>query len=146
MANYYTNLAFSFTAPPSQAANLEALVGLDFDVDDTEVPEFLAGQFTDMEALAHAIFSDPDYPFFSADFDVEADGTVRVTAWEAPDVDAIAKAIQLTCSRALPVGFQWANSCDKHRDDAFSGGWCAIHADQIIYGSTHQELQKALAT
>jgi hypothetical protein len=149
MANYYTHLCFAFDADPADAARLKALVDHDWDSSDEFEGPLLAGMFPEgKDEAAKKIFNDADFPYFSADFDIDTDtGRIMVTGEESPDLEAIANAIQIACRDSLktkPVGFEWASVCDKMRLDSFSGGWCAIFHDRQEWENTSTALAAAL--
>lgn len=151
MANYYTNIAFDLRVTPAEADRLRLIFGADFESEDWFSPELEKLFGTDREgAIKRLEFRDHDYPYFSVDVDVEPqpadDGKVRVmvTAYEGPDLEALANALQLVLDETLPVGFEWSNHCDRHRPGAFGGGWCAVFKDRIEWEQTGTRLEMAL--
>jgi len=162
MADYWTQGSFAFRCTQSERALLSeafaAAQQLTSETDAGEPSEALLAAFPPTESGAHwsgfrAVFPDPDFPHFGASFiprDAPEDpAQVEVAIFGDLDFqpEAIASVIQRCCSAALaaaPIGFEWADSCSRPRVDAFGGGWCAIRADRIEFGSTGEALSRAL--
>lgn len=131
MANYYTHFCFQFpeTTPDAELEKLDWLLNLDYD----------DPQYAD---VALTLFGDEEYsPYF--DVELDEDNTLTDASGYA-EITPIARAIQMACPSVLPFGFTWADTCDKRRVEAFSGGWVAIFADRIEIEYASTALQAAL--
>ena len=150
MADYYTKLSFTFDVSATEGNYLASALAHEWDDEDLAIDPSLAPVFTNRQQFIELIFADQhDDPYFNLDeFSVE-NGVAWIAACECPNIEAIATLIQHICRESLkarPIGFEWANDCNKLRADAFGGGWCLIEADSIEWGSTSQALRSALAS
>ena len=123
MANYYTHLAFDIPATSANAERFskaieEAAVGAGNARDEDEKLEGIACRF-DGDSGTLAIF--------------DSDG--------APNLWALATALQRLFPEKLPLGFVYSCSCDKPRSDGFGGGLFAVGSDSIV----HRDLGVLLA-
>lgn len=122
MANYYTNLAFDLVADAHDAERFNRAIeeaGIaDADTNDDDRLDGIGCRF-DTETGTLAIF--------------DSDG--------APNLWALAKALQRLLPARLPIGFVYSCSCDKPRPDGFGGGLFAIGAETIV----HRDLGELLA-
>lgn len=123
MANYYNHLAFDLAADAGDAerfnrAIAEAGIADAATGDDDEQLDGIGCRF-DIETGTLAIF--------------DSDG--------APNLWALAKALQRLFPARLPIGFVYSCSCDKPRADGFGGGLFAIGAETIV----HRDLGELLA-
>ena len=114
MANYYTHLAFEIPATSADAwrfskAIEDAAVGTGDAGDEDERLEGIACRF-DQDSDTLAIF--------------DSDG--------APNLWALATALQRLFHEKLPLGFIYSSSCDKPRSDGFGGGLFAVGSDSIV--------------
>lgn len=162
MADYFTKASFAFTCSARETALIEEAFQL---ADDLQAgldsaapsPEFLAifpSVNADPFAGFRAIFADSEFPEFGAELETAsqphdaATCTVRIFSMGDFQPEPIAALIHRTCAPSLreaPVGFEWAMTCSRARLDGFGGGWCAIFADRIEFGSTGQSLATAIA-
>ena len=114
MANYYTHLAFEVSATSADAERFskaieEAAIDGGNASDEGESLEGVACRF-DQESGTLVIF-DPD---------------------GAPNLWALANALQRLFPEKLPLGFTYSCSCDKPRTDGFGGGLFAVGSEDIV--------------
>lgn len=163
MADSFIEASFAFTCTHSEMALLEEAfqASHDLTVDFTPAdpsPEFLAvfppKQDDDPWSGFRDIFDDPDFPGFGADIgganSIGAPHVCTVQIYGLTDFqpEPIAQLLHHCCQETLksgPIGFEWAATCSKARIGEFGGGWCAIFADRIEFGSTCRDLSAALA-
>ena len=127
MANYYTHLAFEIPATRADAERFgkaieEAAVGTGDADDEDESLEGIACRF-DQESGTLAIF--------------DSDG--------APDLWALATALQRLFPENLPLGFVYSCSCDKPRSDGFGGGLFAVGSESIVQRDLGELLAEEIA-
>ena len=126
MANYFTHLAFDLAADPSDAERFNRAIEeagiVDAATDDDDQLDGIGCRF-DTETGTLAIF--------------DSDG--------APNLRALAKALQRLLPARLPIGFVYSCSCDKPRPDGFGGGLFAIGAETIVHQDLGELLVEAIA-
>ena len=121
MANYYTHFAFDLVADAGDAERFNQAI----------------------EEAGIADAATDDYPLdgIRCRFDIET-GTLAIFDSDgAPNLRALAKALQRFLPARLPIGFVYSCSCDKPRPDGFGGGLFAIGAETIV----HRDLGELLA-
>ena len=125
MANYFTHLAFEIPATAEDAERFSQaiedaaiLVENSNGTDNEDELEGIACRF-DQKSGTLAIF--------------DTDG--------APNLWALAKALQSLFPEKLPLGFVYSCSCDKPRMDGFGGGLFAVGSESIV----HRDLGELLA-
>ena len=122
MANYYTHLAF------------------DLAVDARDSERF--SRAIEQAGVAGAATGDDDQLEGIACRSDEDSGTLAIFDSDgAPNLWALAKALQRLLPARLPIGFVYSCSCDKPRPDGFGGGLFAIGAETIV----HRDLGEPLA-
>ena len=162
MANSYVKAAFAVSFLPDEAFLIEqAFEAAELLADGIE-PEaatelydgfgaafaaaFPRGADDPFEAV-RALFDDPDYPIFGCELDVDQPGPDgRVKAWfggEQVAVDALPRLFHLAAPASLPIGFEFALTCDRLRADEFGGGFALATADGPIWGDTRRMLERA---
>ena len=127
MANYYTHLAFQIPATSADAERFskaieEAAVGTGEVGDEDERLEGIVCQF-DQDSGTLAIF--------------DSDG--------APNLWALATALQRLFPEKLPLGFVYSCSCDKPRSDGFGGGLFAVGSESIVQRDLGELLAEEIA-
>ena len=123
MANYFTHLAFDLAADAGDAERFNRAI--------------------DEAGIADAATGDDDDQLdgIGCRFDIET-GTLAIFDSDgAPNLRALAKALQRFLPARLPIGFVYSCSCDKPRPDGFGGGLFAIGAETIV----HRDLGELLA-
>ena len=123
MANYYTHLAFDLAADAGEAERFNGAI--------------------DEAGIADAATGDDDDQLdgIGCRFDIET-GTLAIFDSDgAPNLWALAKALQRLLPARLPIGFVYSCSCDKPQPDGFGGGLFAIGAETIV----HRDLGELLA-
>jgi len=164
MADSYVQGSFAFTCTHAELALIEEAFQASFELEagstpGEPTPEFLAAfpptEPDDPWSGFGAIFPDPDFPTFGAEFEGgnSPDRPEVSTAifYSTTDFqpDALSALIQHCCQNTLrdaPIGFEWACSCSKPRIGEFGGGACAIFADRIVFDNTAQMLQRAMTS
>ena len=113
MANYYTHCTFDLVADAHDAERFSRAIeqaGIaDAAIDDDDQLDGIECRF-DTATRRLAIF--------------DSDG--------APNLWALAKALQRLLPARLPIGFFYSCSCDKLRADGFGGGLFAIGVESIV--------------
>ena len=127
MANYYTHLAFEIPATSADAERFskaieEAAVGAGDAGDEDEGLDGVACRF-DRDSGTLAIF--------------DSDG--------APNLWALATALQRLFPEKLPLGFVYSCSCDKPRSDGFGGGLFAVGCETIVQRDIGELLAEEIA-
>ena len=127
MANYYTHFAFDLAADAGEAERFNQAIEEAGDAgattgDDDDQLDGIACRF-DKDSGTLAIF--------------DSDG--------APNLWALAKALQRILPARLPSGFVYSCSCDKPRSDGFGGGFFAIGAETIVHRELGELLAEAIA-
>lgn len=149
MANYNTSFSFMFTVPSKEAAEYaldiahvhnmrcEAMgddeIANELDVEIKDVPpcpkgmqEFIDGDERITDDIDKALVRNGAWEIIVCS---EDGGLNVVFAW----VQHIVQKYNLP-----PVGFEWANTCDKLRINSFSGGAAWITKDKIEHFGTSQ--------
>lgn len=138
MANYYTNVSFVMDVKTSenQARAVTILAHLEKFADDRDYS---------LPSELHELFKSMELEDFSGvPFNVSAEGATGL--WfhndEDFDVDKAVTFIQhlITTLDLPPVGFEWANDCDKARVGAFGGGAVFVTREEIRWTNTSQWL------
>jgi len=164
MANNYLYAAFAVSVTASEAqliANVEAAIdAIEQDLQgkarqeafDALGPEFAATfppTSDDPLSGLMPIFPDEDFPCLDADVTIEEgqDHTTRVVTFSGDQfgIEQVANLLFACAKSALPIGFEYAYTCDKLRNDEFGGGAVIITADGIDYHSTHAIVREALS-
>jgi hypothetical protein len=123
MANYCTHLAFEVTADAGEAERFNRVLeeagvaGAGIGEDDDQLDGVACRLDSETGRLAIC----------------DSDG--------APNLWALAKALQRLLPARMPFGFVYSCSCDKARCDGFGGGLFAIGAETIV----HRDLGELLA-
>lgn len=164
MANNYIHAAFAVTVTASEAqliAGVEAAI----EAIDQDLPGEARQEAYDNLGLAFAavfppigddpfsglmpIFPDEDVPCLDATIIIEDgpdDATKVVTfSGEQFGIEQIANLLFACAKSALPIGFEYAYTCDKLRNDEFGGGAVIIKTDGIAYHSTNAIVSNALS-
>lgn len=164
MANHYVKAAFAVSLMPAEALLIEqafeAAQRLCEGIGPDEAAALHAGfgaAFAaafppgqdDPFAAVRALFDDPDYSGFGCDLDVDQPGPDgRVKAWFGGDqvsVDALPRLFCRAAPASLPIGFQFAFTCDRLRTDEFGGGYALATAEGPSWGDTRSLLERAFA-
>jgi hypothetical protein len=164
MANNYIHAAFAVTITASEAeliaAAETAINAIEEDLqgeDRREAYEALGSAFADAFPPISddpfsgfmPIFPDKDFPCFDATITIEdgQDHTTRVVTFSGDQfgIEQVANLLFACAKSALPIGFEYAYTCDKLRNDEFGGGAVIIKADGIDYHSTHAIVSNALS-
>jgi hypothetical protein len=96
---------------------------------------FLLDAFEDIDLLDVGI---------TAIFD-ETDGKLWISDDEGrPNIDALARLLQIMLPEALPTAFDWSYDCSRPQPHAFGGGWCLITRGSIHFETTQGRLEQAL--
>lgn len=94
------------------------------------------------------IFPDEDFPYLDATITIEDghdDATTTVTfSGDQFGIEQVANLLFACAKSALPIGFEYAYTCDKLRNDEFGGGAVIIKPDGIDYHSTHTIVRDAI--
>lgn len=123
MANYYTHLAFELPADAGEAERFNRAL------EEAGVAGACIGE------------DDDQLDGIACRFDSETGRLAICDSDGAPNLWALAKALQRLLPARLPVGFVYSCSCDKARPDGFGGGLFAIGAELIV----HRDLAELLA-
>ncbi len=165
MANNYIHAAFAVTVTASEAALIAAAeTAIDAIEEDLQGegrreaykalgPEF-ANAFPPISDDPFSgfipIFPDKDFPCLDATITIEdgQDHTTKVVTFSGDQfgIEQVANLLFACAKSALPIGFEYAYTCDKLRNDEFGGGAVIIKADAINYHSTHAIVTNALST
>ena len=153
MANNYLQAAFAVTVTASEArliaAVQRAIRAIDSGVEGDEATAFVAdlgpefatafpGGDADPFAGVMMIFPDADFPCLDADTKI-----VSFTG-DQFGVEQVAHLLFACAKSALPLGFQYAYTCDRLRHDEFGGGAVVITQAGIRYHSTSDILRAGL--
>lgn len=162
MSETYVQGSFAFTCSHAEMALIEeAILAGDALMEGCEPadpsPEFLTAfppvATSDRWSGFRAIFSDPLHPSFGVELEggnsMDDPGVNIVWIYGKADFqpDPIAALIHRCCRDALAkgaIGFEWACSGSSARLDVFGGGWCAIFANRIEFGTTSEALSHAV--
>lgn len=164
MANNYILAAFAVTVTASEA---ELIAAAETAIDAIEEDLQSEGRREAYEALGSAfadafppisddpfsgfmpIFPDKDFPCLDATITIEdgQDHTTRVVTFSGDQfgIEQVANLLFACAKSALPIGFEYAYTCDKLRNDEFGGGAVIIKTDGIAYHSTHAIVSNALS-
>lgn len=164
MANNYIHAAFAVTITASEAeliaAAETAIDAIEEDLqgeDRREAYNALGPAFADAFPPTSddpfsgfmPIFPDKDFPCLDATITIEdgQDHTTRVVTFSGDQfgIEQVANLLFACAKSALPIGFEYAYTCDKLRNDEFGGGAVIIKADGIDYHSTHAIVSNALS-
>lgn len=164
MANNYLKAAFAVRVTASEAkliASVEsAIEAIDAGLEGEERrkafdelgPEFAAAfpaGTDDPFAGVMAIFPDKEFPSIDADVTIETDmvtdGAIVSFSGEQFGIEQVANLLFACAKSALPIGFEYAYTCDKLRNDEFGGGAVIITAGGIDYQSTNTIVRDALS-
>lgn len=164
MANNYLYAAFAVSVTASEAqliANVEAAIdAIEQDLQgkarqeafDALGPEFAATfppTSDDPFSGLMPIFPDEDFPCLDADVTIEerdANGTHTVSfSGHQFGIEQVANLLFACAKSTLPIGFEYAYTCDKLRNDEFGGGAVIITAGGIDHHSTHAIVREALS-
>lgn len=164
MANNYIQAAFAVTVTASEAqliAGVEtAIEAIDQDLlgeARQEAYDNLGPAFAtvfppigdDPFSGLMPIFPDEDFPCLDATIIIQDgpdDATKVVTfSGEQFGIEQIANLLFACAKSALPIGFEYASTCDKLRNDEFGGGAVIITTDGINYHSTHTIVRDAMS-
>lgn len=165
MANNYIHAAFAVTVTASEAqliASVEAaMAAIDQDLlgearqeaYDNLGPAFAAAFPSigdDPFSGLMPIFPDEDFPCLDATIIIEdgPDDATKVVNFSGEQfgIEQIANLLFACAKSALPIGFEYAYTCDKLRNDEFGGGAVIITTDGINYHSTHTIVRDAMST
>ena len=127
MANYYTHLAFELAADAGEAECFDRAIA----------EAGVAGACNDED--------DDQLDGIACRFDGETGRLAICDSDGAPNLWALAKALQRFLPARLPVGFVYSCSCDKGRSDGFGGGLFAIGAETIVHRDLGELLAEELA-
>ncbi|WP_313231176.1 hypothetical protein [Sphingobium yanoikuyae] len=159
MADHHVQGSFAFTCAAAERALIEEawqraadLLG-DFTPGEPSAAFLAAFMPTDLANPFNgllAIFDDPAFPDFGAEIQIEGDADCVVSIYGTTDFQPgpIAALIRHCCQESLtarPIGFDWSYACSRPRRDSFGGGWCAIFADHVEFGTTQEQLARRLA-
>ena len=163
MANNYLQAAFAVTVTASEARLIatvqRAIEAIDSGVEGDEAAAFVAelgpefatafpGGDADPFAGVMAIFPDADFPCLDADVTIEdgpeADTKIVSFTGDQFGVEQVANLLFACAKSALPLGFQYAYTCDRLRHDEFGGGAIVITQAGIRYHSTSDILRAGL--
>ena len=163
MANNYLQAAFAVTVTASEArliaAVQRAIRAIDSGVEGDEATAFVAdlgpefatafpGGDADPFAGVMTIFPDADFPCLDADITIEdgpeADTKIVSFTGDQFGVEQVAHLLFACAKSALPLGFQYAYTCDRLRHDEFGGGAVVITQAGIRYHSTSDILRAGL--
>lgn len=164
MANNYIHAAFAVTIRASEAeliaAAETAIDAIEEDLqgeDRREAYNALGPAFADAFPPTSddpfsgfmPIFPDKDFPCLDATITIEdgQDHTTRVVTFSGDQfgIEQVANLLFACAKSALPIGFEYAYTCDKLRNDEFGGGAVIIKTDGIAYHSTHAIVSNALS-
>lgn len=164
MANNYIHAAFAVTITASEAeliaAAETAINAIEEDLQGEsrrEAYEALGPAFADaFPPISEDPFSgfmpilpDKDFPCLDATITIEdgQDHTTKVVAFSGDQfgIEQVANLLFACAKSALPIGFEYAYTCDKLRNDEFGGGAVIITANGIDYHSTHAIVREALS-
>lgn len=164
MANNYLYAAFAVTVTVPEADLISAVeAAIEAIEDDLDAPERRAA----FEALGPAfaaafppssddpfsgimsIFPDAEFPCLDADITIEAgtDPHTRIVSFSGDQfgIEQVANLLFACAKSTLPIGFEYAYTCDKLRNDEFGGGAVIITAGGIDYHSTNTIVRDALS-
>ena len=151
MANYFTSLAFKIAANHADAERfvqaIEAATALEncekpmlapeieqaFRSDTQTAEEVFAGIIGDMGLGIDCLFNADDQSLIIFDND------------GSPNLWALAQLLQRLYPPKLPLGFVYAETCDKSRAGGFGGGFFAISHDTIVNQSLAEVLEAEIA-
>jgi hypothetical protein len=143
MANNFLTLE---AAPSELAVIAEARtvcdeLYLDTPWHEIETSEAFHAVFPDENSFTE-LFDDPEFLDLCATIELKDDHVWF--AGNQADPRAIANLIQQAAPSALPIGFEWAVTCDPPRPGEFAGGYYVVKADDIVGGSTNWLMREAL--
>ncbi len=150
MADYYTKLSFVLACRPEDAERLDAAFLVDRET--AALPDCIRASFPPtaeepddpLSGLAALYDGDEvDFMHIGAGIDHCEEG-LHIYGEESPQIEVIAELIRRLAPSTLFFGFVWIGDCSKPRPDAYSGGFAAIRTEGVVYGSLHDELEKAL--
>lgn len=103
----------------------------------------------DAFAAVRALFDDPAYPAFGCEVDIDQPGPDRrVPVWFGGDqvaIDALPRLFHRVAVSSLPIGFQFAFTCDRYRIDEFGGGYAIATAAGAAWEDSRRLLERAFA-
>ncbi|MEP3145490.1 hypothetical protein [Qipengyuania citrea] len=163
MANNYLQAAFAVTVTAAEARLIAAvenavealdqgLEGEDrqaaFDALGPAFAEAFPPGEDDPFAAVLAIFPDANFPYLDATISFDEEDDDRKTVSFTGDqfgIEQIANLLFACAKSALPLGFEYAYTCDRLRHDEFGGGAVVITETGIRYRSTSDIVREALA-
>lgn len=160
MADTFVSACFSFPCTTTEWEHLRAAFLLALDLGAELEPELASTDFMallpshgdDRWSAFRALFDDPHVPDFGADLAGGPQGGqchALISAERDFQPEPTARLIQRCCQetlRSTPIGFEWSVTCSRQRVGEFGGGWCVIFSDRIELGTTHEAIQRAIAS
>ncbi len=163
MANNYLQAAFAVVVTVSEAQLIAAvetaieaieqgLEGQERQDAFTALGAAFAAAFpaTDEDPFAGlmAIFPDANFPYLDATIAIEdgAGAGTKIVSFSGDQfgVEQVANLLFACAKSALPLGFEFAYTCDRLRNDEFGGGAVVITDAGIRYRSTSDIVREAL--
>lgn len=151
MANYTTHFAFQIAASRADAERFIQLIEAGIALEN-DTPHLLG---RDIEAAFRSETHGAERVFaeilggtsFGIDcrFDAEQQKLTIFDSHGAPNLWALAQCLQRLYPDTLPMGFVYAETCDKNRVDGFGGGFFTIASDTVHNQSLAQILAAELA-
>ncbi len=149
MANYYTSLAFKIAANRKDADQFIALIAAVATTQDGTIealtPDLETAFASDLMSPA-ALLSDLTGGDFGINchFDETSQSLTIFDSDGAPNLWALAQSLQRLYPAKLPLGFAYAETCDKQRAGGFGGGIFVIASDSIFNETLAQRLEEEL--
>lgn len=137
MANYNTLVCFGIEATLEQRQKLQELFYSIEEVLNEEEGTEDRKQFFD-EMFGEGNY---DYPYITFRYN---DGKLLLSS-DSPDLEVTARLLQHFLREEKDdraITFQWAETCDKDRTDAFGGGACHLTRSEIKWMSSHDWLSQ----
>jgi hypothetical protein len=157
MANNYLQMSESYALNEAQAAWVQKFMedcwlyegGQDLDPDSPEGKRFLAMVDPNEESDDLSDLAVRAANHFTLERDRDGKASLWIHGDEYVNVDVVTMVLSTmleeTASDDVMTG-TWAETCSKPRIGEFGGGWFAVAAKRILFGSTWDEARKAAKT
>ena len=137
MANYFTHISFKLAVTREEAEQLVSVIASAASIEDGNGP-MLAPE---IEKAFRTDSQSPDQNFCEIMDDLifgieciynETSSTLTIFDSDgAPNLSALGQCLQRLYPEKLPLGFVYADTCDKARAGGFGGGYFVITGDTI---------------
>jgi len=150
MANFFTRLSFKIAATREEAEIFISIIEQAAELDNEEdirLPPDLHAAFSRNSQSAEEHFKET---MGGLNFGIdcifnETGGNLTIyDSHGAPNLIALSQCLQKLYPQKLPIGFVYADTCDKARADGFGGGYYLVEGENITHKSLHQLLENEL--